>query len=209
MTDWFLSLVPVYGPWLVGLATFLACLAVPMPASVIMLAAGGFVSAGDLALMPVLAAALGGAVAGDQLGYTIGRRGGVPLLDRLSQHRGRARLIGQARRLTDERGRLAVFLSRWLFSPLGPYVNMLSGAIGQSRAVFTIWAVAGEVVWCSIYILTGRAFGGNLSAAADMLGSVLGLIASLTATLVLGYGLWMLYRREVQRKEAGKSGSHP
>ena len=200
MTDWLLSLVPVYGLWLIGAATFLSCLAIPMPSSIIMLAAGGFVASGDLALVPVLGAALGGAVLGDQAGYGLGRVGGGPLVARLSRAPARAALIARARRLIAERGGLAVFLSRWLFSPLGPYVNLLAGSMGQPRVRFTLWGVAGEMVWCGLYVMTGQAFGGNLSAAADMLGSVLGLVASGTATALLGYGLWFLARREAARR---------
>ena len=62
MTDWFLGLVPVYGLWLIALVTFASCLALPMPASVVMLAAGGFAASGDLVLWHVVAAAILGAV---------------------------------------------------------------------------------------------------------------------------------------------------
>lgn len=199
MTDWLLSLVPVYGLWLIGGATFLSCLAMPIPASVVMLAAGGFVGAGDLVLWQVLAAAFAGAMAGDQLGFAVGRRGGVPLLARASQTPARGKLIGNARHLMNRRGGIAVFLSRWLFSPLGPYVNLVSGAIGLGWGAFTFWGALGEAVWCAVYVLTGMAFAGNLSAAADMLGSVLGLIASGAATLGLGWLLLHHARRDRRR----------
>ena len=42
MSDWLLALLPDYGLWILALATYLSCLAVPMPASLLMLAAGGF-----------------------------------------------------------------------------------------------------------------------------------------------------------------------
>ena len=41
MTDWLLALVPTYGLWLLAAATFLSCLAIPIPVSILMLAAGG------------------------------------------------------------------------------------------------------------------------------------------------------------------------
>ena len=61
MTDWLLALVPQYGLWLLAATTFFSCLALPFPASIMMLTAGGFVAAGDLALLPTFAAAAGGA----------------------------------------------------------------------------------------------------------------------------------------------------
>lgn len=68
MTEWLLGLVPVHGGWLLAVATFLSCLALPIPASILMLAAGGFAAAGDLTLAGSAGAALAGAVAGDQAG---------------------------------------------------------------------------------------------------------------------------------------------
>ena len=84
MTDWFLGLVPVYGLWLIAVVTFASCLALPMPASIVMLAAGGFAASGDLVLWQVMATAVLGAIAGDQLGFSIGRVGGTTLVERLS-----------------------------------------------------------------------------------------------------------------------------
>lgn len=63
-----------------ALVSFLSCLALPVPASVVMLAAGALASAGDLALAPVALGALAGAVPGDQAGIFWGawRRRGEP-----------------------------------------------------------------------------------------------------------------------------------
>lgn len=196
MTEWLLALVPQYGLWLIALTTLCSCLALPFPASIVMLTAGGFAAAGDLILWQVVAAALGGAVMGDQIGYAAGRFGGAGLVDRLEQSPNRAKVIDKARRVMQARGAIAVFLTRWLFSPLGPYVNVLSGAMRHRWARFTLWGIAGEAVWCGLYVMMGRAFAGNLSAASDMLSSILGLVAAGTAMLGLGWWLMVLARKE-------------
>ena len=46
MTDTFLALIPDYGAYVVAAVVFLASLAVPLPASVLVLTAGSFVAAG-------------------------------------------------------------------------------------------------------------------------------------------------------------------
>lgn len=190
MTDWLLALVPTYGLWLIAVTTLASCLALPIPSSIIMLAAGGFAAAGDLVLWQVIGAALAGAVVGDQMGYLAGRHGGAPLLDRIARAPARAKVIDKARTTMEARGGVAVFLSRWLFSPLGPYVNLISGAMRHDWWRFTLWGILGEMVWCGLYVMMGSAFAGNMSAASDMLGSILGLVATLTA--VVGLGAWLL-----------------
>ncbi|MEF3047512.1 DedA family protein [Pseudotabrizicola sp. L79] len=202
MTDWLLALVPTYGLWLIAGTTFASCLALPIPASVIMLAAGGFAAAGDLVLWQVVVSALSGALAGDQVGYGAGRMGGGPFLDRIAKAPSRAKVVTKARSTMEAKGGIAVFLSRWLFSPLGPYVNVISGAMRHNWLRFTLWAALGEVVWCSLYVLMGRGFAGNLSAASDMLGSILGLVASGTAVLGLGWWLLLLARKEHAQRKA-------
>ena len=191
-----MALVPAHGAWIVGVVTFLSCLALPVPSSILMLAAGGFAASGDLALGPLVAAAIGGAVLGDQLGLWAGRRGGMPLFDRVERAPARAALVAQARQVMERRGGLAVFLTRWLFSPLGPYVNLIAGATGQAWARFTLWSVLGESLWCGAYLAAGYGFAGNLAAASQFLGSLLGLLASAAAAAGLAWALWRLARQD-------------
>jgi len=190
MTDWLLSLVPQYGLWLLAAGTFLSCLALPFPASILMLTAGGFAAAGDLVLWQALLAATAGAIAGDQLGYWAGRRYGAALLSQLRRDLSRDRLIARADALMDRRGAWAVFLSRWLVSPLGPWVNLVAGSTRHPWGRFALAGVAGEVVWAGLYVGTGHAFAGNIEAASDMIGSVLGMVAGAGAVVVLGYWLF-------------------
>ncbi len=89
----------------------------------------------------------------------------------------------------DRNGAAAVFLSRWLLSPLGPYVNLIAGSTGLGWLRFTLAGIAGEALWTGMYVGAGFAFGGNIQAANDMLGSLLGLIGGAAAVLVLG--LWL------------------
>lgn len=193
MTEYLLELVPTYGLWLLAVVTFLACLALPVPCSILMLTAGGFVASGDLVLWQVLASALTGAVAGDQLGYRIGWVGGNGLLIRLSTNPKSGALIGRAVDQMNHRGALGIFLTRWLFAPVGPWANFAAGATAFNYARFTLWAIAGEVVWVSLYVLLGYGFAGNIEAASEMAGSALGILAGVAA--MLGFGYWLLIAR--------------
>jgi len=190
MTDFLLGLVPVYGLWLLAVVTFLACLALPVPCSILMITAGGFVGTGDLVLWQAMGAAITGAVLGDQIGYRIGLWGGHALLGRLSRDPAKGALIRRAMDLMDRRGALGIFFTRWLFAPVGPWANLAAGAAAYPWARFTLWAVAGECVWVGLYVLLGYGFAGNIEAASDMAGSVLGILAGVAA--MLGFGFWLV-----------------
>ena len=196
MTDWLLGLVPQYGVWLLAACTFASCLAVPMPASILMLTAGGFVAAGDLSLATSVAGALGGAVAGDQAGYFGGRWGGGNLMDRLGK---RAAPLAKATKMLATRGGIAVFLTRWLFSALGPYVNLAAGASRQPWPVFTLWGIAGEAVWVGLYVGLGYGFTGNLEAASTLAVDILGMLAAGAVAVGLGYWLVSTLRAEARK----------
>jgi len=199
MTDWLLALVPQYGLWLLAATTFFSCLALPFPASIMMLTAGGFVAAGDLALLPTCAAAAGGGIAGDQLGFWAGRKVGAPLLDRVRRDPARDKLLQKAVAMLETKGIVAVFLTRWLFSPLGPWVNLVTGSTGYGWHRFTAAGVAGEAVWSGLYVGMGYGFAGNITAASDMLGSVLGILAGGAVVVILG--LWL--RNALKAQSAG------
>lgn len=200
MTDWILALVPTYGLWLLAFVTFLACLALPVPCSILMLTAGGFAAAGDLVLWKVIGAALGGAVIGDQVGYQIGIRGGHPLLQRLSATPAREKLVLRAMQQMKARGALGIFLTRWLFTPVGPWANFAAGAMGYSWLTFTVWGVLGEAVWVGLYCGLGYSFAGNIQAASDLAGSALGIMAGGAA--MLGFGWWLVASLRQDRSAA-------
>lgn len=187
VTNGLLALVPQYGLWLLLATTFLSCLALPIPASILMLTAGGFVAAGELGFWPAFLAASLGGILGDQFGFWAGHRWGAPML--VTHDPARLAMLARARSMLSANGIMTIFLTRWLFSPLGPWVNLITGSAHFSPARFALASVAGEAVWAAIYIGVGFAFAGNIAAASDMLGSVLGLIAALSAAVILG--LWL------------------
>lgn len=185
-TDTVLALLPQWGPLMVGLTTFLSCLMLPVPSSLMMLAAGAFTASGDLGMVPVALAALGGAILGDALGYLLAGRL-RPLVMRGPKAAG---MIDKAHGFLDRRGFSAVFLSRWLFSPLGPWTNLAAGLAGFGIWRFLPAAIAGEAIWVSIYLGLGRSFGSNFAAAADLASSALGLLAGLALVVLMGGYLW-------------------
>lgn len=190
MTEALLGLVSAWGPWALAVITFLSCLAVPVPSSLAMLAAGAFVASGDLAAGPVLGAALAGALAGDQAGFALGRRGIDGARGWVERSATRAALFARAREGVQRRGVLTVFLTRWLFSVLGPYVNLLAGATGMNWVAFTLASATGEALWVGLYVMAGRLAGGQIEALAALAGNLSGLAAALAVATVLALALW-------------------
>ncbi len=198
MTEWLLAQVADWGALALAIVTFLSCLAIPVPSSMMMLTAGAFAASGDLELAPAAFAALTGAVLGDQAGYQLGRLGYQRAEHWLLRSQTRATILARARTSIHMRGGIAVFFSRWMFSVLGPYVNLLAGAASMTWLTFTVMGIAGEIVWVVAYIGLGYVAGGQIAQASQMLSSTLGLLASLSVTAGLGWILWQRRKRHAR-----------
>lgn len=190
MGEFALSLVADYGVPIVFLVTFLSCLAVPVPSSLLMMAAGGFAAAGDLSLAAVAVAAFAGAVLGDNAGYWIARRLGQRAAYWIDHNDKRRALKSKAGEILDRRGGPSVFLTCWLFAPLGPTMNYVCGLTKFRWGRFVAWGMAGEVVWVSIYVGLGYSFADNITSLAGLLGNASGAVTAFV--LVVLSGLWLL-----------------
>jgi membrane-associated protein len=203
VTETLMRLVGEYGPLGLSLILAISCLGVPIPASLLMLASGSLVAEGDMDLWPVLGFGIIGAVVGDQGGYLIGRIGGSVLVHRLADGVGAAAALQKAEGFADRWGAPGVFLTRWLLSPLGPYVNLVGGMVGMSWLKFTAWGVAGEIVWVTKYVLIGMTFSQSIQAIADVLGDLTWFLVGALITGWLGWMLVKTFRRPTPVPGAG------
>jgi membrane protein DedA with SNARE-associated domain len=169
MTEAMLGLVPAYGPLAVFVATVLSCFGIPVPGSLVLLAAGSFVASGEIALAAVLFAGLAGAIVGDQAGYWLGALGGERVALRLSRRHRFATALGAAKTFALHWGRLSVFFSRWLVVPLGPPTNLVAGLLGMSWLAFSLIGGLGELVWVCGYVALGYAFSQSIVAISALL----------------------------------------
>lgn len=199
MSESALALIPTYGVWVVFFATFLSCLALPIPSSLIMLASGAFAASGELSLTSILIAALVGAVIGDQVGYAFGKAAKAPATRFAMRSPKRTQLFHNAENFLLKRGHWAIFFSRWLISPLGPYINLLAGSLGMPWLVFLVWDILGELVWVAIYTGLGYAFSGYVQSIADMSSSLIGLITALTVAVLLIRRLMRAMKHDPQK----------
>ena len=182
------SLLELFGIWgapLLFVVLLFGAIGLPLPSSILLVASGAMMAQGDLGITTSLLAAACGAIAGDQIGYWIGRTGGRTLVDRFSTGK-MARQVSAAEAFADRWGGLGVFLSRWLVSPLGPYINIVAAIARLPWPVFTAWGVAGEIVWVIAYAGLGYAVGHSIETLTDMLINGSWMIVAAGAVIVLG-----------------------
>lgn len=199
MTEQLLALLPVYGLPLLAAVTGLSCLGLPLPASIVMMLMGAFAAAGDFNLTAVFLTALGAAVLGDQTGFAIGRLGGATIVSRLASTPARQQTLASAQQRIDTHGAVAVFLTRWLLAPLGPYINLLAGATAFSWARFTFYGVAGELFWVGGYTGLGVTFSDNVMSIAEIVGDLSGFLAAGVIALYLGWRILRILRHKEER----------
>ena len=204
MNETLFGYVSTYGLPVVAVAAYLSCLAIPIPTSAVMLAAGAFAAAGDLILWQVVTLAWLAAVLGDQTGFFIGRKGGARIIEILEAHPRRAALIGNARALMQRWGGVGVFFSTWLFAPLGPWVNFLAGSAKLSWIRFTLWDIAGEAIWVGLYVSLGFQFAARLPDITTILNDWAGLISA--AVVTLGLALFLLHKVRASRNDNASHG---
>jgi membrane-associated protein len=205
ITDQLLSALSDYGLPLLFFAVLLGSAGPPLPLSLLLIATGSFVEQGEMDFWPVVLVASAGAVAGDQIGYGIGRWGGRRVAKRIGRWFGGENRILEAEAAARKWGGISVFLSRWLITPLGSWINLTSGISEYPWPRFLLWDVLGEVLWVVLYVSLGRIFSDRVQAVSEWLGSLTWVVMGLFAAIIFGRALFKNLFRTSAAKEEGTS----
>jgi membrane protein DedA with SNARE-associated domain len=142
------------------LTLFLAALleAVPVvgsviPGSTIILALSALVPGGELHLVPVLAAAVAGAVLGDGTAFWIGHRSQREILTAWPMAN-YPRLVARSEAFFQRWGALAVFFARFL-APIRAFVPITAGALDMPPLRFYAINIPAIVLWALAHVLPG------------------------------------------------------
>jgi membrane protein DedA with SNARE-associated domain len=150
-------------------ATLLAAMGIPTGSELVIAFAGALASGKvtdthhHLSLGWVIAVATGGELIGSMFGYSIGRLGGRPLLERVGKfllitHRD----LDRAESMFERHGQPIAFFGR--FIPLVRSFVGLGAGIAEMAAVrFVAWTAAATAIWCTSFALIGYAVGGEWS----------------------------------------------
>jgi membrane protein DedA with SNARE-associated domain len=172
---------------------------IPMPVKLTMLVIGSFVVQEEIQFWQALLVGSAGAAAGDQIGYFLGRFGGRNLTERITNRFGGAEKIERAEEFASRWGAIGIFFSRWLVTPLGPWLNLLSGTTFYSWTIFTALSVAGETLWVLIYVLLGIFFSDRIQSTADFLTNLSWAIVGLAAAGFLGWKVFQYFRNSDEK----------
>lgn len=180
-----------YGYPMLWLAVFIAAVGAPLPIALVLLATGAFAALGDFNFFLLLALTISASVAGDNIGYLVGRKWGSQALNWLEQSRLGKRLfspnaISRSRAYFNKHGGWAVFLTRFLVAALGGIVNLVAGSELFPYRAFLAYDIAGETIGAVLPLILGFIFGASWEAVGDIFGAIsFFIIAMLVAVLVL------------------------
>jgi membrane-associated protein len=197
VSEWLLTALLNHGNALLGGTLFLAAFGVPLPATMMLMAAGAFTRQGVLPLEGALLSACVGAMAGDGCSYLLGRTS----MKRVPRSVTGSQGWQHAAALFSVWGGWGVFVSRFLLTPVALPVNLLAGSTGYPWPRFMSAVVAGEAIWVVLFGGLGHLFAHQWEELSQLAGDAVGLLMG--AVLVLG-GIWALVSSRRRRPGAGR-----
>lgn len=185
------DLISTYGYWAVAGAIAAESMGLPVPGETMLIAAAivaGTTQALDIWL--VVAAATGGAIVGDNIGFYLGREIGFRLLVRFGSyvHLTEARIkLGQY--LFLRYGGFVVFFGRFV-AVLRALAAFLAGVNCMTWPRFLLFNAMGALVWAAIYGFGAWYLGRKISRLAEPVAIVLAVLAAIAIV-----GSFVLLRR--------------
>lgn len=167
------------GPLLLSGALLVGALGLPLPGTLLVLATGALAQQGLVDGSAALFWGAVGVILGDVLSYGMGRVG----RSRVQQRIGRSSTWRAAQETFARRGGAAVYLTRFLFTPLAVPTNLIAGSsLGFGR--FLVYDVAGEVTWLLLYGGLGFAFSAQTAWISQVAGQLTGWLTAVVVVVV-------------------------
>lgn len=146
-----------------GLGILIESAGVPFPGEALLLAAAAWAAVRHHSLILVILFGFVGAVAGANVGYYLGYRGGRPFVERFgSIFRIRPEHIARSEMFFARHGDKAVLLARFVLG-LRTWGSMLAGMARMPFLRFQVFSALGALVWATVVGAAGYVLGNNLS----------------------------------------------
>lgn len=189
------DLIAHYGYLAIFVVIALESAGVPMPGETILISSAVYAgSTGQLNIALIVAAAAAAAILGDNVGYWVGRRWGMPLLLRyghlIALDHGRLKL-GQY--LFREHGGKIVFFGRFT-AMLRAYAAVLAGVNKLDARRFMLFNGLGGLAWAGIMGFGAYACGRQIEHIVGPVG-----LALLAFVIFGGLALWLFMKRHEER----------
>jgi len=179
-----IALLVDHGVLVVFIATLAARVGMPVPASPLLVVAGGLAVAGEFSWLATLGSSIVANVAGDGIWFVAGRRHGhrvMKLLCRISLSPDSC--VRQSESLIVRWGGNSLIAAKFL-----PGVSVvaapMAGALGMSWTRFLSFEIAAAAIWTMVFLTLGMVFSGQIQQILDVMANA-GTVAVIALVLVL------------------------
>ncbi|WP_030340610.1 DedA family protein [Streptomyces sp. NRRL S-1022] len=156
-----------YGYWAVGAVIFVEDFGVPAPGETILLAAGVYAGAGRLNIVAVACIAFLAAVAGDNVGYLIGRAGGRAFVHRWGRYVFLTpKRFEAAEQFFARHGGKIVTVARFV-EGLRQANGIIAGTTGMRWRRFLAFNALGAALWVGLWTTLAYLAGSHITAVYD------------------------------------------
>jgi membrane protein DedA with SNARE-associated domain len=169
---------------------------VPFPGELTLVAVAAYAGTGHLNIVLVIALGAAGAVAGGDLGYVVGRRGGRPFIERLlSVLRLDVSHLAQAEMFFAHHGDKTILIGRFIVG-LRSWASLFAGVARMPFGRFQLYSVLGALPWAITWGVVGYLLGHNWPLLATVMKTA-GYAG--VAILAVGVVIFLALRRRVSR----------
>ncbi|MFI1167279.1 DedA family protein [Streptomyces sp. NPDC020801] len=190
-----------YGYLAVGGVVFVEDFGIPAPGETILIAAGVYAGAGELDVVAVGVIAFAAAVAGDNIGYLIGRFGGRALVHRWGRYVFLTpKRFEAAERFFARHGGKIVVVARFV-EGLRQANGIIAGTSGMPWRRFLVFNALGAALWVGLWLTLAYFAGTHIGAVHDAIGKYEPYVLTALGVIVVALVARHLLRRRRERAE--------
>ncbi len=180
VTQFFLNLLHHLGYGGLFAAMTIANIGAPIGSEIILPASGALAAKGYLSSVWIcIIVAVVAELAGQSLGYAIGRFGGRPFIERFGPYvRFHHKDLDRVHAFFTKYGNAAIFLCRFIPVIRG-VVGVAAGIAEMPLAAFYVWTFLGSTLFCGGFIYAGFALGEHSDAVTGSAGKIILIVAAI------------------------------
>jgi membrane protein DedA with SNARE-associated domain len=189
------TLVSHYGVAALFVSVMLESIGAPLPGESAVILASTAAAAGKLDIYAVAAAAFLAAVAGDNIGYLLGRKLGRPVITRYGARFGLTdAAFDRVEAVARKHGPLMVVAARFVVV-LRQLNGIVAGTTGMSWPVFLVANAAGAALWVALWTTLAYKFGHSTDIVPFIWHHLAAVMAVVAPLLILGLAYLRFRRR--------------